>query len=398
MLKSLHNMAKISNKNPKIGVYKTQPEGFKAFVLETFPPKDTLVFSPAIQQKHAEAMRLLGKLDGITALLPDRDYFLEMFVRKDASSSSQIEGTQASISDAIEALNIERRNDLPQDVDDILHYIEALNYGLERAKDFPFSLRFIRELHEKLMTGARNTHNPFPGEFRRTQNWIGGTRPDNARFVPPPIREMNQALNDLEKFIHADDEYLPLIKAGLLHAQFETIHPFLDGNGRTGRMLVTMFLWHRRLLEMPVLYLSTYFKKHQETYYEKLNAYHSENGNVEEWVEFFLDGVVDIANSSIETCRKITELRERDMRKVQKLGKATAPKTLDMIRFLYKMPTVGIADVVNQTGYSRPSAYKLIDRLVDMNILYPADENDGYGKKYTYKDYVEVFAEDESLG
>ena len=392
-------MTKISNKNPKIGVYKTQPEGFKAFVLESFPPKDTLVFSPAIQQKHAEAMRLLGKLDGITALLPDRDYFLEMFVRKDASSSSQIEGTQASISDAIEALNIERRNNLPQDVDDILHYIEALNYGLERAKDFPFSLRFIRELHEKLMTGARNTHNPLPGEFRRTQNWIGGTRPDNARFVPPPVCEMNQALNDLEKFIHADDEYyLPLIKAGLLHAQFEAIHPFLDGNGRTGRMLVTMFLWHRRLLEMPVLYLSTYFKEHQEVYYEKLNAYHSENGNVGEWVDFFLDGVIDIANSSIETCRKITELRERDMRKAQKLGKATAPKTLDMIRFLYKMPTVGIADVVNQTGYSRPSAYKLIDRLVDMNILYPADENDGYGKKYTYKDYVEVFAEDESLG
>lgn len=398
MLKSLHSMTKISSKNPRIGVYRPQPEGFKAFVLEPFPPKDTLVFSSAIQQKHAEAMRLLGKLDGITALLPDRDYFLEMFVRKDASSSSQIEGTQASISDAIEALNIERRNNLPQDVDDILHYIEALNYGLERAKDFPFSLRFIRELHEKLMTGARNTHNPFPGEFRRTQNWIGGTRPDNARFVPPPIREMNQALNDLEKFIHADDEYLPLIKAGLLHAQFETIHPFLDGNGRTGRMLVTMFLWHRRLLEMPVLYLSTYFKEHQEVYYEKLNAYHSENGNVGEWVDFFLDGVIDIANSSIETCRKITELRERDMRKAQKLGKATAPKTLDMIRFLYKMPTVGIADVVNQTGYSRPSAYKLIDRLVDMNILYPADENDGYGKKYTYKDYVEVFAEDEPLG
>ena len=391
-------MTKISSKNPRIGVYRPQPEGFKAFVLEPFPPKDTLVFSSAIQQKHAEAMRLLGKLDGITALLPDRDYFLEMFVRKDASSSSQIEGTQASISDAIEALNIERRNNLPQDVDDILHYIEALNYGLERAKDFPFSLRFIRELHEKLMTGARNTHNPFPGEFRRTHNWIGGTRPDNARFVPPPIREMNQALNDLEKFIHADDEYLPLIKAGLLHAQFETIHPFLDGNGRTGRMLVTMFLWYRRLLEMPVLYLSTYFKEHQEVYYEKLNAYHSENGNVGEWVDFFLDGVIDIANSSIETCRKITELRERDMRKAQKLGKATAPKTLDMIRFLYKMPTVGIADVVNQTRYSRPSAYKLIDRLVDMNILYPADENDSYGKKYTYKDYVEVFTEDGSLG
>jgi filamentation induced by cAMP protein fic len=386
-------MTGTNNKNPKIGIYRVQPEGFKAFILEPFPPKDMLVFSPSIQQKHAEAMRLLGKLDGITALLPDRDYFLEMFVRKDASSSSQIEGTQASISDAIEALNIERRNNLSQDVDDILHYIDALNYGLERAKKFPFSLRFIRELHEKLMIGARNTHNPFPGEFRRTQNWIGGTRPDNARFVPPPIHEMNQALNDLEKFIHADDDYLPLIKAGLLHAQFETIHPFLDGNGRTGRMLVTMFLWYKGLLETPVLYLSTYFKKHQEIYYEKLNAYHSENGNIEEWVEFFLDGVIDIANSSIETCKRITELRERDMRKVQELGKNMAPKALDMIRFLYKVPTVGIADVISQTGYSRPSAYKLIECLVDMNILYPTSEDDSYGKKYTYKDYVEVFTE-----
>lgn len=386
-------MTGINNKNPKIGMYRVQPEGYKAFILESFPPKGMLVFSPSIQQKHAEAMRLLGKLDGITALLPDRDYFLEMFVRKDASSSSQIEGTQASISDAIEALNIERRNNLSQDVDDILHYIDALNYGLERAKKFPFSLRFIRELHEKLMIGARNTHNPFPGEFRRTQNWIGGTHPDNARFVPPPIHEMNQALNDLEKFIHADDDYLPLIKAGLLHAQFETIHPFLDGNGRTGRMLVTMFLWYRGLLETPVLYLSTYFKKHQEIYYEKLNAYHSENGNIEEWVEFFLDGVIDIANSSIETCKRITELRERDMRKVQELGKNMAPKALDMIRFLYKVPTVGIADVISQTGYSRPSAYKLIECLVDMNILYPTSEDDSYGKKYTYKDYVEVFTE-----
>ena len=393
VLKLSHNMTGTNNKNPKIGIYRVQPEGFKAFILEPFPPKDMLVFSPSIQQKHAEAMRLLGKLEGITALLPDRDYFLEMFVRKDASSSSQIEGTQASISDAIEALNIERRNNLSQDVDDILHYIDALNYGLERAKKFPFSLRFIRELHEKLMIGARNTHNPFPGEFRRTQNWIGGTRPDNARFVPPPIHEMNQALNDLEKFIHADDDYLPLIKAGLLHAQFETIHPFLDGNGRTGRMLVTMFLWYKGLLETPVLYLSTYFKKHQEIYYEKLNAYHSENGNIEEWVEFFLDGVIDIANSSIETCKRITELRERDMRKVQELGKNMAPKALDMIRFLYKVPTVGIADVISQTGYSRPSAYKLIECLVDMNILYPTSEDDSYGKKYTYKDYVEVFTE-----
>ena len=243
------------NKMSRIGRLVQQPEGFKAFIPYDFPPEQELELPLAIQKKHAEAMRLIGKLDGITALLPDINYFLEMFVRRDASSSSQIEGTRATLSDAIEAMNVEPGTNQPDDVDDILHYIDALNYGLKRAHEFPFTLRFIRELHEKLMTGARTTHNAFPGEFRRTQNWIGGTMPSNARFVPPPVKDMNRALDDFEKFIHTDDNYLPLVKAGMLHAQFETIHPFTDGNGRTGRMIVTMFLWHQKLLEAPVLYL-----------------------------------------------------------------------------------------------------------------------------------------------
>ena len=300
--------------------------------------------------------------------------------------------------DAIEAANIERSNDLPSDVDDILHYIDALNYGLERTESLPFTLRFIRELHEKLMTGARTTHNPFPGEFRTSQNWIGGTRPDNARFVPPPVPHMKRALGDLENFIHAEDDYLPLIKAALLHAQFETIHPFADGNGRTGRMVVTMFLWHTRLLEMPVLYLSSFLKKHQDVYYERLNGYHAEESKISEWVEFFLDGIIETAQSAIDTCQGITNLRERDMQKVHKLGKGSAPKTLEVLRNLYRLPTVGIAEIVDWTGFTRQGAYKVIDRLVDMKILYPVKDKDSYGQKYMYKDYVELFQDIETDG
>ena len=377
----------------RIGRLVQQSEDFKAFIPYDFPPEQELELPLAIQKKHAEAMRLIGKLDGITALLPDINYFLEMFVRRDASSSSQIEGTRATLSDAIEAMNVEPGTNQPDDVDDILHYIDALNYGLKRAHEFPFTLRFIRELHEKLMTGARTTHNAFPGEFRRTQNWIGGTIPSNARFVPPPVKDMNRALDDFEKFIHTDDNYLPLVKAGMLHAQFETIHPFTDGNGRTGRMIVTMFLWHQKLLEAPVLYLSSYFKKHQDVYYERLNSYHSENGDIFEWLEFFLDGIIEIAQSSIDTCRKITELRERDMRKVQQLGKAAAPKTLGMLKLLYRTPVIGVADVVKETGYSRQGAYNMIERLMKMEILYARNDTTEYGQKYEYRDYLNLFKE-----
>ena len=384
------------NKMGRIGRLVQQPEGFKAFIPYAFPPAEELKLPLVIQKKHAEAMRLIGKLDGITALLPDINYFLEMFVRRDASSSSQIEGTRATLSDAIEATNVEPGTDRSDDVDDILHYIDALDYGLKRAQDFPFSLRFICELHQKLMTDARATHNAYPGEFRRTQNWIGGTMPSNARFVPPPVSDMKRSLDDFEKFIHADDNYLPLVKAGMLHAQFETIHPFADGNGRTGRMIVTMFLWYQKLLEVPVLYLSSYFKSHQDVYYERLNSYHSETGDIFGWLDFFLDGVIEIAQSSIDTCRKITELRERDMCKVQQLGKVAAPKTLDMLKLLYRMPVIGVADVIKETGYSRQGAYNMIERLMKMKILYACDDTAEYGQKYEYRDYLNLFQEAEN--
>ena len=259
----------------ELGTFLKQDAGYTAFIPHAFPPPGLADFEPSIYKKSDRATRLIGKLDGITKLLPDADFFLLMYLRKDATSSSQIEGTRATMIDAIEA-EAQVNADIPQDVDDILHYIKALNYGMNRVENegFPVSLRFIRELHKELMDSARATHFADPGNFRKSQNWIGGTRPDNASFVPPPIREMQQSLDDLESFIHADDAIPPIIRAGLLHAQFETIHPFLDGNGRTGRMLITFYLWKEGFLEKPVLFLSSYFKKYQQVYYDKLSAYH----------------------------------------------------------------------------------------------------------------------------
>lgn len=375
----------------EIGRYIQQLEGYKAFIPYDFPPKGISVFNDDIIKKHSKAIRLVGKLDGITELLPDKDWFLTMFVRKDASSSSQIEGTNATMADSIERENIEPASGVSEDVDDILHYIKALNYGVKRLESFPFTIRFIRELHEKLMTGARATQNPYPGELRTAQNWVGGTTIKNAKYIPPTPEEMKRALSDLEKFIHSDElETLPLIKAGLLHAQFETIHPFNDGNGRTGRMLVTMFLWYEKLLEMPILYLSDYFKRHQKLYYEKISNYH--DGEVAEWTDFFLDGVIDIADSAILTCEKITKLREKDMMKIQQMNKVASESSMKMLVNLYKMPIIGVADVAKWTNHTRQGAYKDIGRLVEAGILTPMKHGKNvYAQKWKYSEYLGLF-------
>jgi Fic family protein len=376
----------------EMGQLRQQKEGFKAFVPYAFPPREGFEFDRKILKKSDVATRLLGKLDGITKLLPDVDFFLAMYLRKDAASSSQIEGTMATMVDAIEA-DMQLSASIPQDVDDILHYIKALDYGMKRVgrDGFPVSLRFVRELHEQLMDKARATHFSSPGEFRTSQNWIGGTRPDNARFVPPPVEEMKNALADLEKFIHADDETLTLIKAALIHAQFETIHPFLDGNGRTGRMLITFYLWKEEYLEKPVLFLSSYFKRNQKTYYERLYGYHF--GSVEAWVDFFLDGVIEIANEAIDIVGKITALRERDMMKVQALGKRASESAMLVLPRLYEQPIVNVATVQKWTGFTSVGAQTVIKRFIDMGILMSKDKGKKYAQSYIYKKYVDIFSE-----
>ncbi|PIX68397.1 cell filamentation protein Fic [Candidatus Roizmanbacteria bacterium CG_4_10_14_3_um_filter_39_13] len=375
-----------------IGEYKQQPTGYRAFIPYSFPPKEGFLFDTKIIKKNSRATQLLGKLDGVTKNLPDSDFFLLMYLNKDAASSSQIEGTRATMIDAIEAKTGNITN-IPEDVDDILHYIKALHYGIRRVTtdDFPMSLRFMKELHKELMNKARATHFSDSGEFRRSQNWIGGTRPDNARFVPPPIGEMNRALSDFELFLHAKDDVPPVIKSGILHAQFETIHPFLDGNGRTGRMLINFFLWKEEYLEKPVLFLSSYFKKHQELYYEKLLGYH--NGKVQDWIDFFLDGVIEISQEAIDIVDKIIKLRECDILKISTLGKRAAESAALILPRLYGQPVVNTNVLQEWTGFSRQGVQVLIERFKEMGILSDKDKDKTYGQSYIYREYVNIFNE-----
>lgn len=371
----------------EIGKTIKQKEGFSAFVPNPFPPKGLFDISTKVLIKAAEADRLIGKLDGITHTLPDLEFFLHMFVAKDAASSSQIEGTMATIVDAIELeAGVATKE---TDAGDILFYIQALNYGIKRLKDFPLSLRLVREIHKKLMTGARASHFADPGEFRKSQNWIGGTSPANALFVPPPVGEMNTALDHFEKFLHDEKSVLPLIHIALSHAHFETIHPFLDGNGRTGRLVVSMLLCHRNLLERPVLFLSSYFKKHQKVYYQKLNGYH--DGEVEAWLEFFLDGVIETANDSIAISKEIRALRDADMAKIQVLAKRESESSMLVLSKLYAKPIVNTRTIMDWTGFSRPGAQKVVDRFITLGILKPQKEEGTYDQTYVYSKYLRVF-------
>lgn len=375
-------------KNIKIGQIQQQPSGYKAFVPCSFPPQEGFCFSPEIIQKANQATLVLGRLDGITQLLPDVDFFLFMYIRKDAASSNQIEGTRATFMDAIEAeANI--RTDLPKDVDDIIHYIHAVNHGLKRMTELPFSLRFIKELHLELMKDARSTQFAYPGEIRTSQNWIGGTSPNNASFVPPPPNYVINSLGELESFLHNESQVIPLLKIGLIHAQFETIHPFNDGNGRTGRLLITMLLCLENLLHRPVLFLSSFFHKHQSLYYDMLNAYH--NGHIELWLEFFLDGVIEIGNEAIETVKQVTQIRKEDEQKILSLGKTASKSAVQVLPKLFELPIVDAAKIQQWTGYTAVGAKSVIDRFIEMGILEPHNKEQTYGRSYIYRRYVDVF-------
>ncbi len=360
--------------------------GYETSIPLKFPSEDIFDLPMSILLKSIEAERLLGKLDGITLTLPAIDFFLKMFSFKDATSSSQIEGTRATMYDALEvSANLDTKQ---SDAYDIIFYIKALNYGLNRLKDFPFSLRFIREIHEKLMDGARATHFSNPGSFRTSQNWIGGTRPDNASFVPVPPEEMSKALSDLESFLH-NNSTLPLISIAYAHAQFETIHPFLDGNGRVGRLLITFLLAKKEILEKPVLFLSSYFKKHQKVYYQKLSDYH--DGDVFSWLDFFLDGVIETSQEAIDIAREIREIRDADMKKIQKLSKTASESSMKVLNYLFENPIVSVRNIMEVTGFSRTGSQKVLDRFIDMGILEVQKKEVNYDTKYIYTKYFNAF-------
>lgn len=373
----------------QIGKNIQQPQWFKAFIPDTFPVKWGFNFSPHIIQKANQATLLLWKLDGITQLLPDVDFFILMYIRKDATSSSQIEWTKATMSDVIEA-EAKTSSNLPDDVDDIFHYIDAVDYGIKRLEDFPMSLRVITEIHKILMESGRASHFADPWHFRSSQNWIWWTKPSDASYVPPPVHEMQRSLKDLEEFFHNKNSILPILRAWLIHAQFETIHPFLDWNGRTWRILITLYLWLEEILEKPVLFLSSFFHKHKKTYYEKLDRYHADN--VEDWLDFFLEWIIVTAKEAIETVKEINNLREVDMKKISQMSKASSESTMNILMELFKVPIVNVANIEKWGWYTtRQWAQKSIDRLVEMWILEVREKETNYGKSYIYKKYYDIF-------
>lgn len=377
----------------KIGRLIQQPSGYKAFVPDKFPSDQPLILNSKTQHLHDRAVLMLGKLDGITQLLPDLDFFILMYITKEAARSSGIEGTKATIVDVIKSeADIEYK--LPQDVERILHYIHAMEYGLKRLETLPLSLRFIREIHQVLIQGTADAPGKTPGEFRVSQNWIGGGSPNTAWFVPPPPSEIIRCLDDLEKFIYSENIYPPLIKAALVHAQFETIHPFLDGNGRTGRLLTTFYLCKIGILERPVLYLSDYFLNNQQAYYDSLDKYHSESGNVSDWLDFFLDGAAIIADEAIKTSKKINILRQKDVAKIQMLGRR-AKTGITVLENLYKLPIVSVRKIDEWTGLSRPQANELVNKLIEIGILVQKDKDIEYGREFWYKDYLSLFVSEE---
>lgn len=370
-----------------IGKYIKQKGNYNAFIPDKFPPKDLVYNEPKIIKPLADANLLLGKLDGLTKLLPDIDFFIFMYINKEAAHSSQVEGTKANLTDALQA-EVERTPDLPDDVDDILHYIQAMNEGLKRLNSFPLSLRLIKEVHSTLLTGARGSTSPQPGEFRVTQNWVMGTNLNDARFVPPPPQYVLPAMGELEKFFYSHKNIPTLIKAALIHSQFETIHPFLDGNGRTGRLLITFYLCHQNVLERPVLYLSEYLKKHRNKYFLLLDGYRK--GNIFEWLEFFLKGVIQTCEKAIETSNKIIDLREMNFQKMSSMGKASKNALL-LLKHLYKFPIVNVKKVEEATGLSREAANRLVKRFCQEGILSQKDQTVKYGRLFVYQDYLTLF-------
>ena len=376
----------------KIGTLVKQPTGYTAFIPDKFPPVQSIVLNNKTQNLHAKAALMVGKLDGITQLLPDLDFFLFMYIRKEASRSSEIEGTKATMVDVMKT-EAELENKLSEDVDRIMHYIKAMNYGLRRVESLPLSLRFIKEVHKVLLEGTIDAPGKTPGEFRTSQNWIGGGSPNTASFVPPPITEMNQSLGDLEKFLYSEDEYPPLIKAALVHAQFETIHPFLDGNGRTGRLLTTFYLCKLGILERPVLYLSDYFLNNKKAYYDALNSYHSEEGDISILLDFFLDGVAIISTEAIEVSKKINQLKQKDTGKIQSLGRRTKSGMI-LLENLYRLPIISVRKVEEWTKLSRPQANELVQKFIELEILEQKDASVQYGREFRYKDYLKLFTEE----
>ncbi|MDD3718938.1 MAG: Fic family protein [Actinomycetota bacterium] len=376
----------------RAGRYVSQLQGYRAFIPAPLPPDPPLRIDPEMQDCLSRADHALGRLDGSVQTLPDPDLFVFMYVRKEAVLSSQIEGTQSSLDDLLKVEAKVFDPNRPNDVEEVLNYVNAMNYGLHRLADLPVSARLIREIHERLLKGVRGAERQ-PGELRKTQNWIGpkGATLLNAAFIPPPPDEVPDALAKFEKFIHDEDPMPALIKIGLAHAQFETIHPFLDGNGRVGRLLVTFLLCEREILQKPVLYLSHYFRRRRSQYYDLLQAIR-DDGDWESWILFFLEGVTDVAKEATETARQIVALRESHRRLITENFGRVAANGLKVLESLYSLPIVTVGKVAAITGVSFTAANQLVNKFVE-NELLTEFTGQARNRRFRYSQYIGLFAD-----
>ncbi len=343
-------------------------EDCRAFIPDPLPPRPSLAIGPALREKLDGALLALGRLDSVTTLLPDPSLFLYMYVRKEAVLSSQIEGTQSSLSDLL-LFELDQAPGAPlEDVHEVSNYVAALHHGIRRFREgFPLSLRLIREIHEILLQSGRG-EGKEPGEFRRTQNWIGGTRPGNALFVPPPPDEVMACMGALEKFLHDDPESVPpLLKAALAHVQFETIHPFLDGNGRVGRLLISFILFSEGVLSEPLLYLSLYFKKNRQRYYDLLQEVRT-TGDWEAWLDFFADAVSETAADAVETVRSLNRMGQEHHARLQASGRR-AGSLVRVHGVLMRAPVVNIGRVADDTGLTHQTVSRCMAQLEDFDLV-----------------------------
>jgi Fic family protein len=379
----------------RAGRYVTQPEGYRAFIPAPLPPDPPVQIHGDLQVLLSQADRALGRLDGSIQTLPHPDLFVYMYVRKEAVLSSQIEGTQSSLQDvlAVEAQIL--APDRPKDVDEVFNYVRAMNDGLECLDSLPVSVRLIREIHAQLMHGVRGEH-LTPGELRTSQNWIGpgGCTLREAVFVPPPPHEVSSHMGELETFLHMDTDLPLLVKIGLAHAQFETIHPFLDGNGRLGRLLITFLLCERGVLNKPVLYLSHYFKRHRQQYYEELQSVR-DLGTWEQWLVFFLRGVAEVGAQATDTARRILRLREDHRHAITETLGRTAANGHRVLEHLYEHPIVSVNEVKELTGASYPAANHLVNRMVHCGILREITGRTR-NRRFTYDSYIKLFYDEDT--
>lgn len=373
------------------GRYIKQLTGYRAYIPEPLPPANPpLEIDMAMSKLLSQADQALGKLDSAIQILPNLDLFVLMYVRKEAVLSSQIEGTQSSLQDVLAAEASAMDPNSPDDVGEVINYINAMKYGLQRLDTLPVSVCLIREIHEKLLKGVRGSQY-VPGEIRTSQNWIGpaGATLNEATFIPPPHTEVADHLGKLELFLNNDDQLPELIRIGLSHAQFETIHPFPDGNGRVGRLLITFLLCQKKILHEPVLYLSYYFKQHQDQYYRHLQAVR-ERGAWEEWLTFFLQGVTEVSHQATEIARAIVYLREKHRALIVEHFGRTAANGLKLLERLYELPLVRVVEVKELTGISHTAANTLVSRFVEHGIL---TETSGRTRNriFRYQPYISIY-------